>query len=154
MIEHSFISKILQGILALEPELSMSLVATVVVTSLMFYMCVIGSMITSKIAEVGEVAYNAQWSRYPHSIQKCIMPIVKHSQQTIDFHGYHIVICNLEVFMKVSFYYRTNQSCILNAKFNCEYYLQIIKSAFSYYMMVRRFKSNIWCSFWCVYFIR
>lgn len=91
----------LQGIRTLDPELSTSLMGTAIMVTLSFAVSYIGSKITIKIAEVGEVAYNAQWRRYPKPLQKYIVLIVHHSQQTIHFHGYRVILCNLDVFMRV-----------------------------------------------------
>lgn len=90
------------GIRERDPQLTTSLMATTIVMSLSFVFCFIASKTTSKIAEVGEVAYNAHWRRYPNSLQKYTLLIVQHSHQTVHFHGFHFILCNLDVFMRVT----------------------------------------------------
>lgn len=98
-----FVSLVAQGIMTLDPELSTSLMGTTIMFTLTFFMNLLGSNVTATLAEVGAIAYDAQWHRYPIEMQKFIGPIVQNSQQTINFHGYNVVLCNLDVFMRVSY---------------------------------------------------
>lgn len=123
--------------MTLDPELSTSLMGTTIMVTLSFSISLLGTITTSKVAEVAETAYNSQWYQYPIGLRKNILPLVQNAHEPINFHGYHVVLCTLEVFMKVIFnrytyiffHVRLHRSVVI---------FQFIRSAFSYYIMVRQ----------------
>lgn len=46
-------------------------------------------------------SFNSKWYEFPKDLQKFILPMVQFSHKNIEFHGYRLVICSVERFMKV-----------------------------------------------------
>lgn len=109
-----------------------------------FIMCHYGTHATERIQSIDLAVYNADWLHYPPDAQKWIILIMVQSQTDICFNGFNLVGCNLQKFTKVL--------CIIEESviftdlddsfslFSLSVpFAQICNSAFSYYLIFRRF---------------
>lgn len=75
----------------------------VVVLSIMCILpyCWFASILSLKLLNISDDAFNSLWYTHPTHLQKYVRWIIIYGQIPRNFDGYHIFKCSLEVFMKV-----------------------------------------------------
>lgn len=97
--------------------------------------CLYASNGIEHIEDIGYKAYNMKWYDFPVTFQKFIILHIVRSQEEIHFTGWGMVYCNLEALGNVRF---SSINCQLPSIYHtCHFYLQIINSAISYYLIFR-----------------
>lgn len=66
-----------------------------------FFLCHFGSFTTERIRSIDETVYNANWFDYPADVRKYIILVMVRTRSNINFSGFNMISCNLEVFGKV-----------------------------------------------------
>lgn len=66
-----------------------------------FFLCHYGTFATERIRSIDQTVYNANWPDYPPDVRKYIILIIAQSRSNVNFNGFKILSCNLEIFAKV-----------------------------------------------------
>lgn len=65
-------------------------------------LCYFATHTTDRVASIGDMVFNSNWTEYPTKLQKYTILTIARSQKLIFFTGMGLVNCSLEVFAKVS----------------------------------------------------
>lgn len=106
---------------------------------LIFIVCELCQRATNEFGDVNDVIGQFAWYRFPTIIKKRLPTIIQFAQQDIVFECFGSISCSREAFKKVSFTIFLQLTCI-----NCvtDFHVpgwQVVNSAFSYFMVIRRF---------------
>lgn len=67
-----------------------------------FPYCWFATILSMKLENVADDAYNALWYAHPYKTQMFTQQIIAYAQIRRSYHGYNIFGCSLEIFVKVS----------------------------------------------------
>lgn len=76
-----------------------------VLTSYLFVLCFIGTIITNKCCGIAYAAFQSKWYNSSNDHQRYVILIIARSQKPFFFHGYKLVVCSLMSFKSVSIEY-------------------------------------------------
>lgn len=65
-----------------------------------FY-CYFGNLATDHVSAIGDAAYNLNWFEYPVQIQKYVILIIARTTRRVEFSGFQLITCSMEMFGKV-----------------------------------------------------
>lgn len=68
----------------------------------LFLYCYYGKIATKSFEDMADDLYQANWHDLPIGLQKYFIIMIANSQRPIYYHGFGVVILNLETFTKVS----------------------------------------------------
>lgn len=106
-------------------------------------LCSYGTLATGRIRSIDMTVYNANWHHYPLGLRKSIVLIIAQSQKPIEFNGFNLVQCNLEIFGKVLRYFVHFDMLLRIECFKqISFHPQIFRSACSYYLIFRSFSHH------------
>lgn len=104
-------------------------------------LCYYGTIATERIRSIDLTIYNANWLNYPPDSRKHIILIIAQCQSNhINFNGFNMFSCNLEIFGKVHILHSNRWIGIWLLLLNPS--KQICKSASSYYLIFRCFSQR------------
>lgn len=111
------------------------------VIGLTFALFYIAEWITSDLLSVGDHFYNSDWFQLPVRQQQLLVLPIQRAQRELRFKGLGLFDCSLPVFTSVkSIFIAYRLLSIIHAFYVFFCYLQIIRTAGSYYLIIRRFK--------------
>lgn len=100
------------------------------------FFCSFANLVTDKIGEIGDAAYDTNWYYFSPEQKKFISLVIIRAQDPVYFTGLGLVNCTLEVFGDVSYFHQKTQ--FISIQLICSnIFLQLLKSSCSYYMGYR-----------------
>lgn len=73
--------------------------------STFFLCCFYGKLATESYAKMANSLFESNWSDLPNDLQKYFVLMIGNAQQPLYYHGFTMVILELETFCKVSAFY-------------------------------------------------
>lgn len=113
------------------------MIALLIGLSNLFVYCYFGKLATDSFFKMSDCLYNANWHALPIKLQKYFILMIQHSQQPLSYHGFKMVIFNLETFMAVSIINSQKQSHFIEHQYQNKmsgFYFQFLKAVYTYYM--------------------
>lgn len=97
--------------------------------------CYFASSATDRISSIQRTVYELNWYDYSIDLQECFILIMAQPQQPVYFEGLGMVRCTLDCFGKVKYKMKTIHPLFSHPLYKFSFHLlQLIRSAFSYYM--------------------
>lgn len=74
-----------------------------VVCSLMWvsFFCHFGNSASDHVSDIGDIAYGLNWYEHPVEMQKYLILIIARSNECVEFSGFQLVACSMEMFGNV-----------------------------------------------------
>ena len=104
--------------------------------SILFLHCYFGKSATDSFVQMSDRLYECNWRDFPVHLQKNFIFFIGDAQQQIRYHGFRVSTLDLETYCKV------NHSPATDFHFQFSYSFQLMKTAFSGYMMLKTITSN------------
>lgn len=105
--------------------------------------CYFGDMASNRLSSIGLAVYAANWYDYPVQLQRFIVLMISRSGKPAYFNAFDVINCSLEVFGKVviqlAIAFQFIAACFKTLLCFIFFYLQLCKSACSYYVVFRSF---------------
>lgn len=111
----------------------------------LYVFCHFGNKVTQNFLNITDDIYATSWYEFPLEMQKNFPMIIALSQKSIYLRGFGDSRCTLEVFMKVlnskdiCTNFETSMSLKKVWSIHFHFSFQIMKAAFSYFMVLREF---------------
>lgn len=67
----------------------------------MFLFCYFGKFATDNFEQMANSLYEFNWQKLPINLEKNFIIMIENAQKPIHYHGFNVVILNLETFTKV-----------------------------------------------------
>lgn len=71
--------------------------------AILFLYCYFGEMASNSFEKMINLLFECNWSILPVDLQKYLIIMIANAQRPIFYHGFHVIILNLETFGNVSF---------------------------------------------------
>lgn len=131
-------------------ELVMLIIAAFIGIANLLVFCYFGKLTTESSLDMADCVYNLNWHQFDNDLKKNLIPIIQMGQRPLIYEGYGIFTLNLETFTQViickfetmdiskirSYADDDNDD---NHEFSFHFFLQLIKTIFSYYMFLKTF---------------
>lgn len=91
-----------QAIKHLDLNSYMVLMALLVSGANLFFYCYYGNRSTNDYAQMSHILYESNWNELPVELQKFVKMMIANAQRPLFYHGFHLVILNLETYLKVN----------------------------------------------------
>lgn len=72
----------------------------------LFLYCYYGAVATESFEGMADALYETNWQDLPIALQKYILIMMINSQQPLYYHGFGVAILNLELYTRVSTFFR------------------------------------------------
>lgn len=83
--------------------------ATLFGASSLFLYCFFGKLATESHEHLANCLYEANWLALPVKLQKYFIIMIENSQQPLYYHGFGVVVLDLDTFTNVSKYLQYDQ---------------------------------------------
>lgn len=129
-------------------EMMVAFVNLIVITVMTFAHFYLAEKITSDLLSIGDLFYNSAWYRLPIKQQKLLVLPIQRAQRELRLKCLGLFNCSMPVFSSVQLI----SQLIVKLQELCDffYHLQIIRTAGSYYVIIRRFKWG-WRMFFSIF---
>lgn len=68
----------------------------------MFIYCYFGKLATESFEKMSDCVYDLDWYKLSLSLQKYVVIMIANMQKTLYYHGFEVVVLNLNTFLRVS----------------------------------------------------
>lgn len=68
----------------------------------LFIYCFFGKLTTESFSKMADSLFNSNWQKFPIKLQKDLVLLIGNMQKPLHYHGFGIVVLNLETFCKAS----------------------------------------------------
>lgn len=66
------------------------------------FFCRFGNSAADHVSAIADVAYGLNWFEYPVEMQKYVILIVALANERVEFSGFQVITCSMEMLGKVS----------------------------------------------------
>lgn len=85
-------------------KLLQPLISLAVGTGSLYLFCNFGKLATQSFQQMSDCVYNSNWQQFDIDLKKWMIFMIKNAQKPLHFHGYGMLILNLETFTQVNYY--------------------------------------------------
>lgn len=82
-------------------KLLQPLISLAVGTGSLYLFCYFGKLTTESFENMSDCTYNSNWQQLDIDLKKYVIFMITNAQQPFRYHGYGMLILNLETFTKV-----------------------------------------------------
>lgn len=86
---------------------------------------------------MADCLYNAKWYELTCGMQKDVMFLIQNMQRPIYYHGFGIIVLNLETFIKVKIIFSAVKSLIEVSIYEKHLHFQLSRAVLTYYMLFK-----------------
>lgn len=76
-------------------------ISLLVGTGSLYLFCYFGKLATESFENMSDCAYNANWLQFDIALKKYVILMIQNAQYSLHFHGYGMLILNLQTFTQV-----------------------------------------------------
>lgn len=73
-------------------------------TGSLYLFCYFGKLATESFENMSNCIYNTSWQQFDIELKKYVIVMIENAQKSLYFHGYGVLILNLETFTQVQFH--------------------------------------------------
>lgn len=108
------------------------------------FFCYFANSVADHVSENADIAYGLNWFDHPVAMQKYVILIIVRANERIEFSGFGLITCSMEMFEEVCiFLFRNMEALIVHSNTILFWSLfQLFKSACSYYLVFREFSQR------------
>lgn len=106
----------------------------------LFVICYLGKTATENFLTMADLMYKVNWHELPIELQRYFILMMANMQQPLYYHGFGVVILDLETYTSVTnaLFIRLLLICLTkNHYFKGVSFLQLMNSVYTYYMMLK-----------------
>lgn len=119
-------------------------ISIVVAIGNVYLLCYFGKLATESFQNMSGCIYNSNWQQLDIDLKKYIILMVRSSRRPLIFHGYGMLILNLETFTQVSEQFFANLSkwnCFINDQGDFFWYFSVDQKYFFILHAIKNFNT-------------